>query len=565
MSVEQANHDNGDWAVACLVSLHEDPPFQLFQERSVQVSATSRPFSPLIPPSWTATTLSYLKDLEVLANKKPDLSKRTGQQQQKDQGSEASPTGSPIIGAELNAGDEAARNRMATLGSPISKRLSLSWLTLQKLQLSHTTDALHLCFLGGWTSMLMYRRPFLSILSKAHGLVDVWCVDSACPRLVPMPRAVANEMVLLSVLAPLMVSDLGAPFMDEVFSTDASDSMGAITSTAVPKQVVQRLSRSARTKGAYAGLKTPFELVMGRLGLQEEVDHQEVCSSGDAVCGLSVSRPLAFRYDFIEVYAGSYRVSQAMSALGFVVGPPIDIAFSEELDLVLTRVVSWLSFLLTSGNLGSIMVEPVCATFSRIRPPPLRSADIPTGFNVQCEKTRTGNILALRALFLLSVARQCFLPGLCEQPWTLMMRFLRQWQALEKKEGVKTTRTESCAFGSPHQKSFRFLSAWLDTKAMEERCDRSHRHVVVEGKYTKASASYTPKLARAIASCFANSIRARQSALKEVEDGTVKGLENQLVNAVAMRSPWLMRGDIRQKDTSTSWSLRVSCGWLKGL
>ena len=39
MSVEQANYDGGDWSVAYLVSLHEDPPIQLFQERSMQVSA----------------------------------------------------------------------------------------------------------------------------------------------------------------------------------------------------------------------------------------------------------------------------------------------------------------------------------------------------------------------------------------------------------------------------------------------------------------------------------------------------------------------------------------------
>ena len=94
MSIEQANYDGGDWSVAYLVSLHEDPPIQLFQERSMQVSSTSRPFSPLIPPSWTATTLSYIKDLEVLANKKPDLQKKNTSPAQKDPGSDASPTGS---------------------------------------------------------------------------------------------------------------------------------------------------------------------------------------------------------------------------------------------------------------------------------------------------------------------------------------------------------------------------------------------------------------------------------------------------------------------------------------
>ena len=72
MAVEQANFDGGDWGVAYLISLIEEPPIQLFQERSVNVTATGRTFSPLIPPSWTATTLSYLKDMEILANKKPE-------------------------------------------------------------------------------------------------------------------------------------------------------------------------------------------------------------------------------------------------------------------------------------------------------------------------------------------------------------------------------------------------------------------------------------------------------------------------------------------------------------
>lgn len=94
MSVEQANYDNGDWAVAYLVSLHEDPPIQLFQERSMQVSTTSRPFSPLIPPTWTATTLSYIKDIEVLASKKPDSGKKAAVAQ-KDPGADGSPVGSP--------------------------------------------------------------------------------------------------------------------------------------------------------------------------------------------------------------------------------------------------------------------------------------------------------------------------------------------------------------------------------------------------------------------------------------------------------------------------------------
>ena len=75
MAIEQANYDNGEWSVAYLISLHEEPPIQLFQERAAAIMATGRPFSPLIPPVWSAATLSYIRDMEVLANKKPEAKK----------------------------------------------------------------------------------------------------------------------------------------------------------------------------------------------------------------------------------------------------------------------------------------------------------------------------------------------------------------------------------------------------------------------------------------------------------------------------------------------------------
>ena len=445
---------------------------------------------------------------------------------------------SKVIGAEINSGDHAAKNGVATLGSPLSKRLCLSWLTLQCSSLSHTTDVLHLCLLGGWTSMLLFQRPLMSILAESRSLVDAGKIDSAHPRLVQLPRPVANEMVMLAVLAPLMVADLGAVFDDQVYSTDASDSKGAITSTVVPENIAMKLWRSGRSKGAYTRLKTAYELLIERLGMHEDVGVQNIVEEGGDMCHASPNRPLAFRYDFIEVYAGSSRVSQAMEALNFVVGPPIDIAFCDELDMTLIRVVSWLSFLISSGNLGSIMVEPVCTTFSRIRRPPLRSRSCPLGFDGGCEKTLTGNTLALRALYLLTVAHYYFVPGLAEQPWTSMMQYLPSWENLAKKEGAATVRTDSCAFGSPHQKSFRFLSVWMRTDKLQKRCDRTHSHITVEGRYTKASASYTYSLASAIAECFAAAIRARQDFIRKEEEGCVKGLENQLVNAIATDCQW---------------------------
>ena len=362
----------------------------------------------------------------------------------------------------------------------------MSWLTLQLCQLNQTTDVLHLCVVGAWTSIAMYRRPLMSIFTATHRLVDAALVESEHPRIVRLPRSVADELTVMSVLALLAVADVGALFEGRVFATDASEEKGAITSANVLITVVEKLWRSCKTKGAYSRLKTQHEILLDRLGIRDEAAVDDT-TQYDTLSSFQPgpSKQLAFQYDFIEVYAGSARVSQAAARLGMRVGPPVDISYSGELDMTLTRVVAWLSYMLVSGNLGSIMVEPVCATFSIMRRPALRTRDDPYGLSLECPKTLTGNLLALRALSLLHIAWRLFIPGLIEQPWTSLMRFLPPWQAIASKPRVNTVRSDSCAFGSPHQKSFRFMAVNMHLTHVQKRCSRDHSHVVVEGSSPK--------------------------------------------------------------------------------
>ena len=77
-----------------------------------------------------------------------------------------------VIGAHVNSGVAARRRGLVTLATPPAKRISLSFITLRLCAQTHTTDALHLCLIGGWTSMLAYRRPLMSILDRSFHLVD---------------------------------------------------------------------------------------------------------------------------------------------------------------------------------------------------------------------------------------------------------------------------------------------------------------------------------------------------------------------------------------------------------
>lgn len=49
----------------------------------------------------------------------------------------------------------------------------LSAITFEAVQLGATTDQLHLSLVGGWTSTLLFRRPFMGLLNRAFNFVDL--------------------------------------------------------------------------------------------------------------------------------------------------------------------------------------------------------------------------------------------------------------------------------------------------------------------------------------------------------------------------------------------------------
>ena len=86
----------------------------------------------------------------------------------------------------------------------------------------------------------------------------------------------------------------------------------------------------------------------------------------------------------------------------------------------------------------------------------------------------------------------------------------------------------SCMYGSPHQKEFRLLGANID---------RSHSHVIIQGKYTKASATYTHELAEAFATEISRALR-RKKAVDSYHQIDSVGLESPLFNDVVLASRW---------------------------
>ena len=339
-----------------------------------------------------------------------------------------------IIGAFLDSSEETRKRGLVTVSVPREKKYALSW-------------------------------TIMSVLQHSFNLVQNEKVSEAAPKMVPLPRKVAGELVLLSVL-----------------------------------------------------------------GEEEEIQGSSH----------PVQRPLAYKFDFVEIFAGSAKVTKYISSMGLSVCAPIELSLSEEYDVGRSSVMRWLSHLLVNGFISGFMIEPPCTTFSVMRRPALRDRDHPYGFNPFEEKTRIGNKLGFRGFQTMSLGATYGIPGALETPNSSKLKNFESWKRLAEKRNVETVRADSCQFGSVHLKPFKFMVEEADASPLARRCNCKKKHVKVEGALTKDSAVYTDELAETLAKVLGEAILRRREAEAELYDGRKEGLESLLANDVAISSSWTL-------------------------
>ncbi len=125
-----------------------------------------------------------------------------------------------IAGAEIDSSVELIRKGAITCGLPAEKRLSLAMVASISASLRCTSDALHSSLVGSLVSMLMFRRPAMSLLQEVFSVIPAAELNTAHPKLWPLRRAAASELALVAALSPVLVSDLASPVVPRVFATD---------------------------------------------------------------------------------------------------------------------------------------------------------------------------------------------------------------------------------------------------------------------------------------------------------------------------------------------------------
>ncbi len=455
-----------------------------------------------------------------------------------------------VCGAQLDSSTDLVAEGVVGLGAPLEKRLALAVLSASSASLPYTTDAVHSSPVGSWISTMLLRRPCMSVFNEVFAVIPPAQLDTSRPRMWPLSRKAAEELLVTACLSIVMVSNLAVPFKSEVYATDASNSKGGIVSAPIPLGLSEVLWRTAERKAKNLPLAPASSAVLQQHDEMYEQEEEPFCMPahldfGEAQNQVGVDRPLGLRFQFLEVCGGSGVVTHELIALGVICGPILDLSYSRQYNLTTPRVVEWVLFMMEQGRLDAHLVAPPCTTFSAAAFPPVRSYKNARGFNPKLPKVWLGNRLAFASITLIEGALRFKKFGLGEQPRRSKMRWLREWQAMLKK-GAREAVVASCAFGSFHQKEFVFVGANMLMEKLERLCARDHSHVPIQGKFTRPSSVYVPKLAKFLAAFIKSHLDALEKATERCKLRT-EGLEDVLSNDVLASAEW-------KEESSWPWS-----------
>eukprot|EP00435_Cladocopium_sp_Y103_P022128 s659_g5.t1 len=451
-----------------------------------------------------------------------------------------------VVGAEIDSRDQVIREGAVVCGIPAEKRLALASVAAVASSLPYTSDALHSSLVGSVVSAMLFRRPLMAILNHVFKVIPPEDLDPARPVLRPLSRAAAEELAIVAAVMPVMCANLAARINTRIYATDASNVMGGIAHADVEDELARFLWRSSDKKGANVPLLGRAAAILHT----HDEDYEATPFAEDDIlqADATVHRPIGLRFQFCEVFGGAGVVTKYAIELGIICAPVLDISHSKHYDIGNFRVIQWINFMLEEKRILAVLLAPPCTTFSPAAYPSLRSYENPLGFDRTHPRVLHGNLMAGAGISVLLTCRRTNSFGMLEQTRRPKMKWTTMWTNMFGL-GASEISLASCSYGSIHMKEFSFLGMNMDLESLARPCTRDHQHVRIEGKYTKASATYTPELAKAIAQVFKNHLD-RAERFEEKCVLRTDGLEDPISNDVAVAYEWHKTDAWRWKGSS---------------
>ena len=337
-----------------------------------------------------------------------------------------------IGGAQVDSSPASVREGLVQVGTPIQKRLSLSLASLKLAGYRTTTEELTSMISGAWVSALLFRRCAMSCLGKLFGISVKEAPGPDGSKLVALPSAVRQELCIVSVLAPVLATNVAAPFLQEVFASDASMKRGAYVKAPASVSEASALWLAADTKGFYTMLDLPARAALASVGAEPlDLVASPPPFSEPRHCKDTplVPKPVGQFFDFLEVGPGPASLCQALAARGFSTGPHFDCSVSPHFDLLRLDAYDWLLFMIQARRLRGLMLH--VPTGALASPGPRGKASY-----TPSPRVRAAQRFASRALGAFWSAWRANLAAALVVPFRSKVRASSLWRYLCSLEGI---------------------------------------------------------------------------------------------------------------------------------
>ena len=174
-------------------------------------------------------------------------------------------------GAEIISSERAVCAGLTTVAAPREKRLALSALSLRAAALPAASARLLSRMSGNWNAIIMYRRCFSAVIDDFYKLAaDAESMETN--SLVPLSQTVKTELILLSIFAQVMATNIAVNYCPYVFASDASLGKGAVVERELHEKFVETLWLGSDKKGAYTKLDQFPSSLLAAAGVEIAVD-----------------------------------------------------------------------------------------------------------------------------------------------------------------------------------------------------------------------------------------------------------------------------------------------------
>ena len=213
---------------------------------------------------------------------------------------------------------------------------------------------------------------------------------------------------------------------------------------------------------------------------------------------------------FWEMFAGKAGLTREFLRQGWPCGPPVDIVYNPDFDLLNPLFLSIVLGLIFERLVRVLHLGPPCSSFSmavnRFKTYAMRSSDRPEGFDDlpphREEKVRLGNALAEVSARLAEAQEKAGSYWILEQPATSLMWLFAPIAASIAQITIFLVVIDVCMFGAPWRKPTTLASNFEGITRLHRKCDGRHNHISLQGnapcgkRWAAVASPYWPEFAR---------------------------------------------------------------------